>query len=350
MLHGLRWLRSQLQTLPKPNGSFRHLSYNPASAFAPASNDMLISLSMQHLDKDAQDQSALAELMRGNGYLSDQKAFDAFMRLDRAWFAGKHHHDGLYGDRGFRFQFGPDAATLSAPSIHCVAFDALMPRLGDGCRALDLACGSGLMTALMAETGASSTGVEIQKDLVGIAKEALAKAGLKDKADIIQADVFGVGMGTGMGMDICTETAFDAIYVGGAVEEVPKSWMSLLRHRGRMVVPVGPRHCEQELLLLEKIDQRDGDGDGPARVEKTVLKAACAFERLDRDAGCVQGQETQLNDAAARVDEAKTALQSWQSQFIKVHGYRPSVKHILADSAAAELLKQYQECKKALPR
>jgi protein-L-isoaspartate(D-aspartate) O-methyltransferase len=45
---------------------------------------------------------------------------------------------------------------------------------------------------------------------------------------------------------------FDAIIVTAAAPDIPPALIEQLRPGGRMVVPVGPRHGDQELTLLTK--------------------------------------------------------------------------------------------------
>jgi protein-L-isoaspartate(D-aspartate) O-methyltransferase len=45
---------------------------------------------------------------------------------------------------------------------------------------------------------------------------------------------------------------FDAIIVTAAASEVPSALIQQLRAGGRMVIPVGPRHGDQELMLITK--------------------------------------------------------------------------------------------------
>ena len=45
---------------------------------------------------------------------------------------------------------------------------------------------------------------------------------------------------------------FDAIIVTAAAPDIPPALIEQLRPGGRMVIPVGPRHGDQELMLLTK--------------------------------------------------------------------------------------------------
>src|SRR5690606_16784441 len=68
---------------------------------------------------------------------------------------------------------------------------------------------------------------------------------------------------------------FDGIVVTAAAPEIPAPLVEQLKPGGRMVIPVGPRHAEQELVLVEK--RADG-----SITRRTILPVR--FVPLTRDA------------------------------------------------------------------
>ena len=48
------------------------------------------------------------------------------------------------------------------------------------------------------------------------------------------------------------QAPFDAIIVTAATPDVPPALIEQLRPGGRLVIPIGPRHGDQELIVLTK--------------------------------------------------------------------------------------------------
>lgn len=145
--------------------------------------------------------------------------------------------------------------TISQPFIVALMTDLLELKPGD--RVLEVGTGSGYQAAVLAELDAKVYSVEVIPELSQRAGEALARTGHADVA---------LRVGDG-GAGWPEHAPYDAIIVTAAAPEIPQALIEQLRPRGRMVIPVGPPHGEQELLLIEK------DADGIAH-ERRILSVA----------------------------------------------------------------------------
>jgi len=90
---------------------------------------------------------------------------------------------------------------------------------------LDIACGRGYSTAILASLAETVVGLETSDDLVTRATELLVDADISNAA-ILKADLKAGAAEHG---------PFNVIFVNGAVTEVPQSWWSQLADGGRLV-------------------------------------------------------------------------------------------------------------------
>lgn len=93
---------------------------------------------------------------------------------------------------------------------------------------LDVACGRGYSTAVLAHLAETVIGLETEEDLVGIASDALMQAELTNAA-IVQGALRDGAERHG---------PFNIIFINGAVDKVAPSWLSQLAQGGRMVCVV----------------------------------------------------------------------------------------------------------------
>ncbi len=90
---------------------------------------------------------------------------------------------------------------------------------------LDIACGRGYSTAIMARLADTVVGLETTEEAVNRATDLLVGADISNAA-IVQGD-FKVGASE--------HGPFDVIFINGAVSEIPKAWISQLANKGRLV-------------------------------------------------------------------------------------------------------------------
>ncbi|HEY6441561.1 MAG TPA: protein-L-isoaspartate(D-aspartate) O-methyltransferase [Acetobacteraceae bacterium] len=122
---------------------------------------------------------------------------------------------------------------------------------------LEIGTGSGYQAAVLAELAGSVCSIEVIPELATSAAAALAGQ-----------ECHNVELRTGNGSLGWPERApFDAIIVTAAARDIPPALLEQLRPGGRMVIPVGPQHGDQKLLLVTK------DAAGTV-TQRTVLPVA----------------------------------------------------------------------------
>jgi protein-L-isoaspartate(D-aspartate) O-methyltransferase len=130
--------------------------------------------------------------------------------------------------------------TISQPFIVAYMTQALALQRGE--RVLEIGTGSGYQTAVLAALGLEVYTVEILADLAWPARERLERLGFGDIH-------YRVGDGTAGWPEAAP---FDAILGTAAPEHLPPALYAQLRPGGRLLLPVGPRRGDQELLRITR--------------------------------------------------------------------------------------------------
>ena len=168
----------------------------------------------------------------------------AMQAVDRGNFVDSNPYQDSPQSIGYR-------VTISAPHMHVHALEELKDHLQEGKSALDVGSGSGYLTACMAvmvgKTG-TVVGIDHVRQLVESARVNIAKG----NSDLFKPDGR-LQLVTGDGRLGFKDGQFDAIHVGAASAEIPKELIKQLKVGGRLVVPVGPEHGNQELLRFDKL-------------------------------------------------------------------------------------------------
>jgi len=149
-----------------------------------------------------------------------------------------------YADMALSIGFGQ---TISQPFIVAMMTELLDLR-GDE-RVLEIGTGCGYQTAILAslctEPGAALDSVECIAGLAATAEHHLQTLDLMHR----------VRLHTGNGWEGWKVRApYDAILVTAAAARIPEPLIAQLAPGGRMVIPVGPEGCVQQLLCVEKSD------------------------------------------------------------------------------------------------
>ena len=130
--------------------------------------------------------------------------------------------------------------TISQPYIVALMTELLEPRGDD--RVLEIGTGSGYQAAVLSSLVREVYSIEIVEPLAQRAASDLARLGY-DNVTVIAGDGY---------RGLPDKAPFDAIIVTAAPPYVPQPLIDQLAAGGRLVVPVGDRY--QELQLLEKTD------------------------------------------------------------------------------------------------
>jgi protein-L-isoaspartate(D-aspartate) O-methyltransferase len=140
--------------------------------------------------------------------------------------------------------------TISQPYI--VALMSQLLAVESGQRILEIGTGSGYQAGVLAEMGASVYSIEIVPELGRQARKALDPLGYET-----------IFLKIGDGYQGWPQYApFDGIIVTCAPTRIPEPLKTQLAEGGRMVIPVGPRHHQQLVLLTKE--------RGKIRQEKVV--------------------------------------------------------------------------------
>lgn len=133
--------------------------------------------------------------------------------------------------------------TISQPYVQARYLEAL--RLTGRERVLEVGCGSGYQTALIALLADTVFGVERLPALAASARASLVEAGIRNATVLL-------GDGT---LGWRSLAPFDAILVAAASPDIPAPLLEQLAPGGRLIIPLGDR-VAQDLTLVE----RRGDG------------------------------------------------------------------------------------------
>ena len=166
----------------------------------------------------------------------DAQVLKAMATVPRHLFVPPQHRSLAYGD--FPLPIG-NGQTISQPYIVALMSQVLTMRSGQ--RVLEIGTGSGYQAAVLAAMGARVFSIEIVAELGRQAADTLRQVGYNT-----------IRLKIGDGYQGWPEQApFDAIIVTCAPTQIPQPLQEQLAEGGRMVIPVGPAH-DQQLVLLTK--------------------------------------------------------------------------------------------------
>jgi protein-L-isoaspartate(D-aspartate) O-methyltransferase len=168
--------------------------------------------------------------------VADRDVLKAMRKVDRALFVPEGSRDQAYMNVPLSIGQGQ---TISQPLVVGLMTQALA--LTSTSKVLEVGTGSGYQTAILAELAGRVISLERHARLAERARELLARLGYDNV-------VVHTGSGTKGWPD---EGPYDRILVTAGSPRIPIHLVAQLRRDGRLVVPVGPRH-EQQLVVVEK--------------------------------------------------------------------------------------------------
>lgn len=180
--------------------------------------------------------------------LQNTRIENAFKSIDRVDFVHDDYKVEAYEDYPIPIGSGQ---TISQPTTVAFMLEKLNPQEGD--RVLDVGCGSGWTTALLAHMvggGGRVHGVDIIPELVSFGQENLKKYNFSH-ATIKQA---------GQGLGLSTEAPFDRILVSAAGADIPDVLVDQLKIGGVMVLPVGDTIIQLTKKSKTKVSQNTFPG------------------------------------------------------------------------------------------
>jgi protein-L-isoaspartate(D-aspartate) O-methyltransferase len=165
------------------------------------------------------------------------RVLKAIRQVPRHLFVPPNLRDAAYEDRPLPIG---DGQTISQPYIVALMTHLLDPEPSDVM--LEVGTGSGYQAAVLSRLVGQVYSIEIVAPLAQTARERLHALGYHN-VTVRQGDGYAGWPEHG---------PFDGIIVTAGAEHVPQPLVRQLKPGGRMVIPVGPRWREQELLLIEK--------------------------------------------------------------------------------------------------
>lgn len=174
--------------------------------------------------------------------ITDSAVLDAMRTVPRHEFVPEERGGRAYENRPLPIGEGQ---TISQPYI--VAYMTEVLELEPGDRVIEVGTGSGYQAAVLAEIVDEVYTIEIIDSLAESAARRLDELAY-DNVEVKQDDGY---------FGWSEHAPFDAVIVTAAAGHIPSPLVEQLKPGGRMVIPVGPVHAVQNLVLVTK--DRNGD-------------------------------------------------------------------------------------------
>lgn len=169
--------------------------------------------------------------------IRNTKVLEAMRKVPRHLFVPPEMQREAYVNRPLPIGFGQ---TISQPFIVGMMTELLNPKPGE--KILEIGTGSGYQAAILTEFTPEVYTIEIVQPLHQQARGRLQKFGLGAER-VIQGDGY-------FGLE--KAAPFDGIIVTAAADHIPPPLIQQLKPGGRMIIPIGPVHATQRLVVVEK--------------------------------------------------------------------------------------------------
>jgi len=172
--------------------------------------------------------------------VSDRRVLDAMRRVPRERFVAAATADLAYQDIALPIAAGQ---TISQPTIVAIMVSELELRRSD--KVLEVGTGSGYQAAILAELAREVITMERIPELAETAINNLTALKYRN----VRVETAGPRLGRE------EDSPYNAIIVAAASPRIPQALLNQLEVGGRMVVPVGDRH---EQTLIKVVNGADG--------------------------------------------------------------------------------------------
>ena len=189
----------------------------------------------------ADEREAMVERQLRRRGIDEPHILDAFREVPREEFVSQDQRRFAYGDHPLPIEAGQ---TISQPYIVALMIQAAAIAAGD--RVLEIGAGSGYAAAVISRIAREVIAIERQHELVGIARERVARLGYGN-VEIVEGD------GTKGWPD---GAPYEAILAAASGSHVPAALVGQLSPGGRIVMPIGEPGWSQQLIKVTK--QEDG--------------------------------------------------------------------------------------------
>jgi protein-L-isoaspartate(D-aspartate) O-methyltransferase len=193
--------------------------------------------------------------------VNDLSLLDAMDAVPRERFVAAGRENLAYIDQDILVGSGKERRFMLSPMVQARLIQALA--LEPGRKVLDVACGLGYSSAVMAELGAAVIGLESDEALAGEARKRLASVGAS-----------GISVVAGpLDKGLSAEAPFDAILINGAIERRPDALLGQLADGGRLVCIMGRGRSAKATLFV-----RTGDAFGSRNLFDAAAPSLTAFQ------------------------------------------------------------------------
>lgn len=197
---------------------------------------------------------SLIKNLINQGVLKTPSVIKAFQTVDRANFVLPEYQDAAYQDHPLPIGFGQ---TISQPLTVALMLEWLAPRPGE--KILDIGCGSGWTTALLASIVGKKgkvIGLERIAELAKMARKNINKFGSATIQRTRRRQGFGGQASTIQIINAdgskgyAEAVPFDKILASASAGEIPRVWKEQLKIGGRIVAPV-----RDSIIVIERLSR-----------------------------------------------------------------------------------------------